>query len=194
MPNHLQPVEGQYGNLTVLDRGRSPKGTAQWLCLCKCGKKVYVEGHDLRGGRRTSCGCSQNYFRLRPYESLYNWLVDHGTRCGKSVELTYEDFLEFTRTPVCHYCGDSVEFSEYSLGVNGNAYNLDRVDSNKGYTSDNCVVCCGPCNTMKSDLGVLEFFNRVGKIMVHQVTLSRRVEECANTTSKVSKPAPFWGL
>jgi hypothetical protein len=34
------------------------------------------------------------------------------------------------------------------LGTTGGG--LDRIDSKKGYTKDNCVPCCGFCNNLKA--------------------------------------------
>lgn len=43
----------------------------------------------------------------------------------------------------CHYCGQHIE----TLGSS-----LDRKDSDKGYTLDNVVPCCGDCNKVKNDV------------------------------------------
>lgn len=34
---------------------------------------------------------------------------------------------------------------------------IDRVDSSKGYTLDNCVPCCSKCNYAKHEMSVEEF-------------------------------------
>ena len=39
----------------------------------------------------------------------------------------------------CHYCGCKIEIT-----------GLDRKDSSKGYSRDNVVPCCGPCNVKKN--------------------------------------------
>jgi hypothetical protein len=40
-------------------------------------------------------------------------------------------------------------------------YNLDRLNSDKGYTKENCVVCCGACNRMKWILGYDAFLAKI---------------------------------
>ena len=38
---------------------------------------------------------------------------------------------------------------------------IDRIDSNIGYTVNNCVPCCTICNHMKNDLTTDEFYNHI---------------------------------
>lgn len=54
----------------------------------------------------------------------------------------------------CYYCGQILE------NFNG----IDRVDSSKEYTKDNCVSCCKYCNWAKNDLSISEFKNHINKI------------------------------
>jgi hypothetical protein len=47
-----------FGRLTVLDNmRRADDRRTQWNCLCKCGKKVFVETGSLLSGVTRSCGC-----------------------------------------------------------------------------------------------------------------------------------------
>ena len=54
-------LSGQvFGLLTVLSRslaGRGARAGAQWVCECACGGRAVCSSQELRGGRRTSCGC-----------------------------------------------------------------------------------------------------------------------------------------
>jgi hypothetical protein len=59
----------------------------------------------------------------------------------------------------CYLCGSPS--TEESL--NG----IDRVDSNKGYVTNNVRSCCPPCNMMKLDHGLEEFVQHCGKITNH---------------------------
>ena len=49
--------------------------------------------------------------------------------------------------------------------VRSTAYNLDRKDSIKGYTKENCVVCCKRCNRAKSNLFSYEEWLEIGKFI-----------------------------
>lgn len=41
---------------------------------------------------------------------------------------------------------------------------IDRIDSSKGYTIDNCVSCCPLCNQMKSNIDQNMFLTQIEKI------------------------------
>lgn len=64
----------------------------------------------------------------------YKW----GAKLRKhSFELSFDYFLSLI-TSGCYYCGAIENF----VGV-------DRLDNTRGYTPDNVVPCCFPCNGMK---------------------------------------------
>lgn len=108
---------------------------------------------SLTAGRTVSCGCAKTdigeLFKKRPYEALYNLLM-RGAKNNLEHTLTYEEFVGFTKTKRCHYCGEMVSWTEYNIHYNGTRYNLDRKDNLKGYSKANCVVCCKRCNLSKS--------------------------------------------
>jgi 5-methylcytosine-specific restriction endonuclease McrA len=66
--------------------------------------------------------------------------------------LTEDEFLSFWQHK-CSYCGDPIE----TIG-------LDRIDSKKPYSLDNCVPCCYTCNKIKMDMLVEDFLNHIKKI------------------------------
>lgn len=84
---------------------------------------------------------------------------------GHAFELTRDEFIAIACRP-CHYCGDPPNQTTNRLHFNGPfVYNgIDRKDSARGYVADNCLPCCGRCNTMKSDLPYGEFLRRVATI------------------------------
>lgn len=69
--------------------------------------------------------------------------------------LTKEECTKFFNTN-CAYCNDI----NPTLGI-------DRVDNNIGYTPDNCVPCCSPCNFMKHAYSKEFFEKHVEKIYMH---------------------------
>ncbi len=101
---------------------------------------------------------------LRPYESLYNWLVAQSRRTGKTCTISYRQFVEFTKVSTCYYCGEKVQWTKFNINKNGSHYNLDRKDSSKGYSKKNSLVCCSICNGMKSALDYEEFLLKVKQI------------------------------
>ena len=61
----------------------------------------------------------------------------------------------------CFYCGvvgTNFKRTERKDGLGSFYYNgLDRVDSRKGYISNNVVSCCKVCNRAKSDMSLYDF-------------------------------------
>jgi hypothetical protein len=75
--------------------------------------------------------------------------------------ITFEDFVGLTKES-CAYCDAAPQLEMYREHSNGAyVYNgLDRVDSTRGYTTDNVVPCCKTCNTRKAKLPVEIFVRR----------------------------------
>lgn len=95
-------------------------------------------------------------------ELLYTYMK-RAKKKDLSFELSEQEFRQLTSSN-CHYCDvkplqnsnrkhagmkrkDKLRFKvEYIY--NG----IDRINSDKGYFLQNCVSCCGSCNTIKSDI------------------------------------------
>lgn len=65
----------------------------------------------------------------------------------------------------CTYCGalPNKTYAKCKLAFIG----IDRVDSNKGYTIDNCVPCCMICNRAKNDMPLDEFLVWINQLVNH---------------------------
>lgn len=86
-------------------------------------------------------------------------------------ELTFDQFNNLI-SGNCAYCdsepriknGGHFEKRKHKgqpdLYTNG----IDRVDSSRGYTIDNCVSCCSKCNRMKNVYSKDEFLSHIEKI------------------------------
>jgi hypothetical protein len=156
-------VGQKFGRLKVLEYSHTQNKRAYWKCVCDCGVPKTAMGGNLIAGYTSSCGCARNdaikaasvVNRKRPYESLYRAFVYGQKRRRKGpieVEISYEQFVEFTNTTKCHYCWREVIWCPFNHSAKGNAsYHLDRKDSTLGYTVENCVVCCKDCNYAKQN-------------------------------------------
>jgi 5-methylcytosine-specific restriction endonuclease McrA len=71
--------------------------------------------------------------------------------------LSFEEFESFWQKS-CFYCGDGID----TVGI-------DRVDSDLGYTMQNCVPCCRSCNQAKNDLSQNEFFDMCMKVVMRHM-------------------------
>ena len=172
MQGKFEDLTGRtFYRLTVIRRGTNKNDRLRWLCTCICGNTVNVQSSMLKGGRTRSCGCLLKEWiretkRLRPFESLYNWLLFRCKRKGSKTKclLSYEEFIQFTKKERCAYCNTLLVWAEYNISYNCCACNLDRKDNKGHYTVRNCIVCCPMCNSLKSTFSQEEFIEKVKQI------------------------------
>lgn len=159
MPIIHNRIGDVYGMLTVLARAENDKhGNTQWSCLCSCGVVKVVNGCALQQGDTRSCGCYQSH--LRPYESLYNRLVNSSKH---HVDISYEEFVGLISDKECHYCGEPLTWRSHYAGKGG--WQLDRKDTSKGYSMGNVVTCCKRCNIGKNKYFTYEEWKQLGDVI-----------------------------
>lgn len=91
-----------------------------------------------------------------PLRAQYLRYKERAEKKKIGFDLDYENFTEYVKQP-CVYCG----FNEGIVG-------LDRIDSDKGYTTDNVVPCCKVCNYMKLDHKVENWFSYMHQVLEYQ--------------------------
>lgn len=67
------------------------------------------------------------------------------------MQLTDNEIYNIIQKP-CFYCKEK------------EAYGIDRIDSTKDYTIDNCVPCCFICNRIKNKYSIGVFLDKISKI------------------------------
>ncbi len=162
------------GGLYVIERGanREDAGNARWVCKClNCGNIALRIGTLLRKKHDEFCRSCRtilsNKSRMKPeWKCLYRALMKTAKKKNHDILLTLEDFVEFTTIDKCHYCDiDIVWHSHIHAKGAKTRYNLDRKDNTKGYSKDNCVVCCKDCNMLKSNKISYSTMLKFGKIL-----------------------------
>ena len=74
------------------------------------------------------------------------------------VSIDQHHYAQLIVSP-CHYCwGEPTQASR--IGI-------DRMDSKKGYSLENCVPCCPVCNFMKNTMKYADFLSHVQLIAGH---------------------------
>jgi hypothetical protein len=152
-------------------------------CLCDCGKIVTTTLWNVKLNRVGSCGCQRNKsiqlsnspWKRKPYgwssfNTVYNRYVA-GARPSKRRSfpreflLTRDDAMKLFRGN-CFYCGVPPSKVSHPKKCYGEfIYNgIDRKDSGKGYTLDNCVSCCEFCNMTKNDTPFDEFIEWIRRV------------------------------
>lgn len=119
-----------------------------------CVKEIRAQTSHLK----THSGFCRSCFKKGlPFQAVYNELVTTQHVTGKkAVNLTYEEFLEFTKIDKCHYCDIHIRWVPHTK-VDGKeisgarSYKLDRKNNDIGYNKYNLVVCCWKCNQAKGN-------------------------------------------
>lgn len=181
----MKDLKIKYNNLTLISEPYSIKSgytnRKAVDCKCDCGKilkKVVLS--RLKDDSVKSCkDCSFKTRELNKkkivtqIEQLYNHNIVIRCKDSKkniSNDLSLEAFENLIYQN-CYYCNDkpapSMRFKNKKylnsddILING----IDRVDSDLGYSIENCVSCCTVCNKMKMDLKQNEFILKIEKIM-----------------------------
>lgn len=109
-------------------------------------------------GSTTSCGCVKfetKHPEGKLFAKRYSGYKSNAKRRNIEFSLTEEDFRNLINSP-CYFTGRTLTWE--SMGI-------DRLDSSRGYTLDNCVPACFPVNRAKSDMSVTEFFELIRNVV-----------------------------
>lgn len=159
----------KFGKWTVLERaGTSPTSSQpMWLCRCECGTERKLHGNSLKTGRTKSCGCSFVKKESTRWNSLYATTKTNARNKGVPFELSMDQFIELSRMN-CHYCGVEPTIRKHGKLADIVANGIDRVDNDRGYTTDNVVPSCFQCNASKRNLHTADFVTWLKRIAQHQ--------------------------
>lgn len=183
-------IEERFGRLKttnitqIREEGKSNHKTLYCQCKCDCGKELFVRKQSLLNGNTKSCGCyrkdhCQSIGLLRsgvpptktnksttspsPIKALIRKYKYNSLKRGILFELSDKDFSALVKKN-CYYCNkeplQKIRVGKYSTIYNG----VDRLDSSKGYSKENCVSCCKQCNIAKSSHSLLDFFEWIKKV------------------------------
>lgn len=130
----------------IKDRGKGQGRLRLLIFKCanpRCAREIKIPHHEL--GKYTGLCKPCSAGSLGPYSTAYHRLQRSAVSRGLSLELTYEDYLEFTKTLKCFYCEITIPWNaDRQL-----SYFLDRKNREDGYTKENVVVCCCTCNQIR---------------------------------------------
>lgn len=193
MPAKRKDHKGQkYHHLTMLRPTRSGgagKGM-YWLAQCDCGSTREVRASEASLGYVKTCGKCEYHLALvkgagaiggskfKETNNQKRGLREQERKYAYSAHkrkipwhLTPREFEEIVLKP-CTYCQSSPREYKSRLNkgkgrvVSATMNGIDRIDSNKGYTFENCIPCCTTCNRMKLNLPVDVFVKQCTKVSV----------------------------
>ena len=165
------------------------RGCVVWECHCECGNECLLDISRLTSGNTRSCGClakdhstklGKKYGKIMGkgnakeagvagFNAVYKTYIRNAKQTNRDFALSKEEFKNIV-IKNCHYCGIKPSNVIRRKSYNGDfTYSgIDRVDSSKGYTVDNCVPCCKLCNGAKSNLSMKEFSSWIYRISAHK--------------------------
>lgn len=88
----------RYGRLTIVGPSQHQDGRKclKWLCKCDCGQKIWINGHSLRTGNTTSCGCSRDG-QSKDALLIEKFLIDNKLKYSK--EYKFDDCKDMFPLP-----------------------------------------------------------------------------------------------
>lgn len=161
---HLE-VGAIFGSLTVLKRLENDPHNSRWACKCVCGREHSVTGGNLRDGSTTSCGCLRK--KDAAFKRVYTDYRQNAKNRGIEFLLTETQFRSLTSSP-CYYTGRTPSNTRKARGGSVYVHNgVDRLDSDKGYTIENCVPCCSDVNYAKRIMEYSDFIKLCAEVTCH---------------------------
>lgn len=161
----------KFGRLIVVERLQNDKhNKTRWMCKCECGNTKSIGGWELRKEQSKSCGCLRKETTAErnkklPYFWIFTMARQHASASKKDFQLTYNDILDFIGITKCHYCEKTIRWERHGTKKFYHGYQLDRMDNNKGYIKNNCVVCCSQCNRIKGNQFTHDEMLEIGKFV-----------------------------
>jgi len=170
----------KFGRLTVIKK--DIENIPKWLCLCNCGNTKSTYRGFLISKKTQSCGCLNlehridmgHKHRIEFGQSAFNTLYTNYRRRAEKINVPFDlskETFKITTALNCFYCGSEPYQKALKYSNSGfYLYNgIDRIDSSKGYTSNNIVPCCGTCNYAKKSMSQTEFLSWIEKVYKHSV-------------------------
>lgn len=144
MPRIKDMTGKTFNRLTVLNitnEIEKSTGWVKWLCVCACGKEVVVSGANLRSGNSKSCGCLQkekvtthNLARTPEYR-VWQFIKD---RCHNKNNKNYKSYGARGTKVSREWRNDFKKFYEDMGPRPSPKCEIDRIDTRKGYSKNNC--------------------------------------------------------
>lgn len=142
---HNKMFGKRFSRLVVMPKYITEKGIRKYLCICDCGKEVYVSAANLTSGNTKSCGClSKEVARKRlvshghSRSRIYNIWIKMIDRCENQKSKSFEKYGKNGIT-VCKEWHNFKLFFDWAIS-NGYDDNLtiDRINGSGNYEPNNC--------------------------------------------------------
>lgn len=171
--NEVLKIENENFKVLSIDEEGTKKNTrhTRYFVQCKkCGKvfsrRASVIRTSLNSIQCSNCRRNRNGKSLNTLQyKAYCYYKSSAIKRDLEWNLSEEQFKKLIQGN-CKYCNNTpskkqtVSYKDTFELING----IDRINSSKGYTIENCVSCCTRCNIMKSDMTLSDFKEHISKI------------------------------
>jgi hypothetical protein len=135
-------INKKFNRLTVLKFVELKKSGAYWECLCDCGKKKIICGSLVANNKIKSCGCLQ-LENLKKAISTHSLTKTSEYKTWKSIISRCKNknnpWYGSKNIKICEKWKNSFEEFYKDMGKRpSDTHSIDRIDSNKDYTPENC--------------------------------------------------------
>ena len=179
-------IESENFKVLKIDEESTKKNSrhTKYFVQCKKCGKIFSRKASVIRTSLNSIQCSNcRQLRFNKPLNVLEYKAYCYYRTGAKVRnlewnLTEDQFKSLIKQN-CAYCNaeptkrKTIAYREDFEEING----IDRIDSNKGYTIDNCVPCCSKCNLMKSNFTKESFLYHISKIYNFSIKSSTTISK-----------------
>ena len=132
-----------------------------WVCICRCGRIHRVRSNMLRRGKSFKCRICAGFKKHPNKRAAFKTILKNAKTRSLPCSLTFPQWESLAEKP-CFYCGalPSNKRHVYKTDAPFIYSGMDRTDNNLGYSLENCVPCCAPCNSAKGKESQSSFIDR----------------------------------
>lgn len=187
--NRIELLGKKFGKLLVIDYYKSINKDVHYKCLCDCGNEPIVNKQKLKNGRTKSCGCYKSEWAIKN-KTTHNGIKEHKneysvwksmrSRCANKKNKNYGG----KGIKVCNRWDNFENFLNDMGKKPTDNHEIDRIDSDKNYSPDNCRWVTSTINNSNKKKRYLWGIH-VNKNNTFRLSLSREYKRRDYTFSNV---------
>jgi hypothetical protein len=161
--------------LTAINvHSKDKNGILIWLCSCVCGNITKVRTTQLKSGRIVSCGCYRKRYKNHRWKG---YCGVSGSRVAEIRLRAKKKNISFNLT--AKFLWDLFEKQKRKCAITGLEIDLDkngsidRIDSSKGYTTDNVWWTDTNINKMKLDFPLSDFIRMCEQVAINKENIKK---------------------